>query len=382
MALQTIPGRGPYLPAQPRIAANPSFAATAVIDATAEKVALIGQVFNKDHATKTLDKIHFRTGALSINAASVLRVSVQDVSAAAGPPPQPDGTQDQYRDIAGSALTANTWTTTGLVTSDGTDGGVKRSVAFGAYLAIVFEYQTFTAADSVIISCIADVSGSQAGRSIALLFTASWATLNLVPNVILEFSDGTFGTLDGAQPLSAVSSVVYNSGTAVADEYALQLSLPFPCKADGGWIAMTDAASADFDIILYDGTSAMANGTVSFDDRTWPAANAARYTWFTFADQISLTANTTYRLALKPTTANNVTLFYFDVAAAGHFQALEGGTAFCLDSRLDSGAWIGAVTTRRPWTGLRLSAFDDATGAIDVSVHNTQISIGRSVVSY
>ena len=143
MTLATVKG-GLWIPKPPAVSTTVSFS-TFLIDAAGERVAFVIRV----PKTGTLDKAEFRVGTVAINAASQVRVSFQDISAANG---DPDGTQDQFRDIAGSAFASNTWMVPGLMTSDGTDTGVKRSVTQGDLLSVVIEYQTFTAADSVNVN--------------------------------------------------------------------------------------------------------------------------------------------------------------------------------------------------------------------------------------
>ena len=69
--------------------------------------------------------------------------------------PVPDGTADQFRDVDNTVITgADSWITSPLITDDGTDGGVKRTVAVGDRIHFVFRYQTFTAGDSLQFSGI------------------------------------------------------------------------------------------------------------------------------------------------------------------------------------------------------------------------------------
>ena len=78
-----------------------------------------------------------------------------------------------------------------------------------------------------------------------------------------------------------------------------------------------------------------------------------------FSAAYTLTKNTTYRCALKPTSANSVTLYYFDVAAAGHFQAHVGGTAWVYTDRVDAGSWAAVTATRRPFIFPYIAGIDD-----------------------
>jgi len=135
-------GVGAYVP-WPINSMTPGFSSTLVIDATGEQAAQLGQVwFPARTGSKTINKVHFRFGAVTKAGGSGLQVSLQDVSLTAGPPAQPDGVVDQYRAIANGEATfaANTWYTSGLLTSDGTDTGTKRTVNFGDLVACVLEY--------------------------------------------------------------------------------------------------------------------------------------------------------------------------------------------------------------------------------------------------
>lgn len=364
MALQTIPGEGVMLPSPTLFAGGGSvaFESGLLIDATGEKIALCGRVFNKDRSTKTINKVHFRFGAVTKAGGSNLIVSLQDQALAI--PAQPDETQDQYRAIANADITANTWFTSGLITSDGTDTGSKRSVAFNERLCVVVEFDGSgrQGSDSFVVNGVTASATSNIVSS-SLKTSGAWATAMGVPNILFEFSDGTFGTFHNTRPMSAINSHAYKQDTAGADEYALEFQVPWPCTVDGGWAFLSAAAAtSDYDIILYDGTNPMASGSVSIDGGEHSSTNN-RYTVFGFPAGVTLAANTTYRLAFKPTqTTSSITVISYDVAAADHFQAHPGGTAFTFTTRLNEGSWASPTTTRRLMAGIRISAFDDGAG--------------------
>lgn len=327
---------------------------SSLIDATGEKVALIGHVFNSARASKSINKVGFLFGAVTKAGGSGLTLSLQNVDLANGPPYQPDGTQDQTVAITAASVTANTWYQTGALSA-------ARSVSFGEPLAVVIEFDGGgrLGADAYNINNIATASAGQAGMASGVsLFTSSWALQASLPNIILEFNDGTFGTLEYAWPSAAESSVAYNTGTN-PDERALEFSVPFACKTDGGWCLLTRAANSDFDMVLYDGTTAIA--TKSFDGNA-TATNSNRPLYWLWDSEITLTAGTTYRLALKPTTANNVTIFFRDLNDANHRQALPGGAAWGYTTRNDAGSWAATTTTRVPYIGIRISASDAGGG--------------------
>lgn len=358
MALQTIPGDGLWLPGP--YVAGASFGSL-VIDATGEKNAFCGRVWNKDGTTKSITKVGFRFGSVTKAGGSALTVSLQDVSLTAGPVMQPDETQDQTVAIANAdaGFTSNAWYQTNALSAN-------RSVTFGELLAVVIEYDGGgrLGADTVAITGITNVAGTERLHQcvFATKTGGTWASAHQ-PNVILEFTDGTFGTLRGALPASAYATLTYKQDTATEDEYALSFRVPFACKVDGAFALMSAAAAtSNFDVVLYDGTTAMTGGTVSVDANSMQSGAGVLEVPFT--EPITLAINTTYRLAIKPTqTTSNVSIYYRDVANANHLQAFPGGVNWVLDSRVDLGAWIGAVSTRQPMMGIHISALDDGAGA-------------------
>lgn len=357
MAQATIAGVGMTCPEFPYITASAFTFTSALMDAATEKVAFIGTVFTKDHAAKNISKVGFRPGTVTINASSTIKTSIQSVSTSAGPPAQPTGTilgatSNGFVTEAAATFSSNTWHQTGAL-------GEVVAVNPGDLIAVVIEYDTFTAADAFNVTNVTAPQNSHLSQTV--LFTASWAVQTVLANVVLEFDDGTFGTLDGAFPCSAINGISYASNTGGADEYALEFSFPFPVKVDGGMAMLSNSATgANFDFVLYDGTTALE--TISVDGNQTASTGGVRGTYFSFTQQRSLDANTTYRLAVKPTTTSTISLSSFDVSAAGHFQAHPMGAGWVLGSRLDAGAWAAANTTRRPMIFVRVSACDDGTG--------------------
>lgn len=360
MALQTIPGGGLIIPGCPGWASGvPAFASTR-IDATGEKVSYIGRFFHKDRGTKTVNKVGFRFGTVSKASGSALTLSLQNVNLASGPPGNPDETQDQTVAIANAdaAFASNTWCEKTL--------GSTRSVAEGELLGMVLEFDGSgrLGADTVDISFL-DVQNAAQGGSVISKTGGTWANVPGLPNLVLGCDDGTYGTLipitglpEGWGPVSALNTLTYHSGSA-ADEIAMPFSFPFPVRCNGAWALVRLIADADLDVVLYNGTTAIASASVDGD--TVLLTTGSRPTLVRWAP-VDLAAGTTYYLAIKPTTANNVSVETFDVNTAAHFQAHAGGQGWSYVDRVDLGAWNSPVGYRRPCCGLVLSAFDDGAG--------------------
>lgn len=326
----------------------PAASASLVIDASTEKVGMIGRVFNKDGTAKTLTKVGFRIGAVTKGGSTDLKVSLQDVSTTTA---DADGVVDQSVLVGNGNIVANSWIVVTL--------GASRSVNYGDLLAVVVEYSTFNASDSVIVNSLASVTAStnKGGTYLRLNTGGTWASVNGYANVILGFSDNTWGTLKGSSCYSAINTHTYNSGST-PDEIMLAFQLPYPVTAGGMW-AHVDG-DGNFDYVLLDAAgAAISNGSGSVDADNREATNGRLYE-MPFAAHISLSANTQYYLSIKPTSVTNISVYSADVNEVGYWASQGGGANFYYAQRTDAGA-ISPTTTRRPFIGLDdVMGFDDA----------------------
>jgi len=333
------------------------YSATTAIAASTTRLHVLGRMWNGDRAAKNISKIYWRFGAVTINAASVLRVSIQAVSLTAGPPGRGDGTVIRSGTVAGSdaKFATNTW-------YPGVSLGSVYAANYGDLFAVVFELTTFNASDSVIVSGVPSASLVTYPSGSANFFVSEVGgvfTLGAtVPVILFEFDDGTFGTFGGTLPFSNVAATAFNSGTT-PDEYCLEFSMPLPCTICGALVYLAVAAGADFSVILYSGTTALQ--TVSVDASTISVATNGRWYYVEFPET-DLSASTTYRIAVRPDTANNVTLTYLDVEVATHFQAHPVEQNFCVNTRTNAGAWGSPTTTRRYHILPKFSRFDNGAG--------------------
>lgn len=334
--------------------ANSTFQSNAVISATGEKIAFSGQIYTPDRGSKSISRVQWRWGPITKAGGSALTVSLQDALLNTGSFPRPDETQDQTVAVANAdaGFISNAWYRSGVLSAN-------RSVNYGDWLSVVWEYDGGgrLGSDSVVVSTAVpfNVMGTMGVPCFARKSAGAWSTTNdRLPNVLLEFSDGTFGRLVGGTAQSGVGSHSYAVNTVGADEYGIVIPITFNCRVDGVWVSYSPAgSSSDANIVLYSGTTAI--GTISLDANHHPTS--AMVSFYPFSSEISLTAGTTYYLALQPTTANTLSLSYLEVADNAHFQAWTGGSNVYQASRVDAGAW-STLNTRRPLIGLSLSAID------------------------
>ena len=318
------------------------------INANGERAALIMRVPKTGTVDKFAARIHTVTDAPDNGA----RFSFQDVDLSNG---LPDGSVDQFATVASGSVTAG-WLDPGTF-----DSG--RSVTRGDYLALVIDIPTFTAGDNFAVGGSATVSNSM---QFPYGVSNSAKDATNFPAFALHYNDSTWTWIPHVYPHSSVSSVTYNSGTGTADEWGTAWSVPFPCKAWGVEVNLAVASGADFEAILYDSDGSTALATTAHDGSLATTAGTARLA-LPFPSEVSLTANTNYRVAIRPTTGNNVTLSYM-VLPDGDIMRYcwEGGDNLYMTSRLNqTGAWTdyNSGTFRRVPISLLVSAFDNGSGS-------------------
>lgn len=366
-ALTNFLGDGAWLVDRPYVGTTaPAFATSAIMDASAEKISFLGCIWHPTTKTGTINirKVHFRCGALTFNILSTIRVSLQNVSLTAGSPYQPDGTQDQTYDFAlGVGLTANAWNSTGNLSADrAVDlSGMSVGSTNSRFVAVVFEYATFTAADSFIASTMSmgnPMDVLMGGHT--LINTASWALLNAsVPVVAFECDDGSFAFMEGAYPIATLSSASVSSTGAIRAA-GLKFKFPIELTTDAFSFGVAIPNGCDGDLVLYDTDGTTALVTINVDNDAVSAQSSMRLAVARYLPKTH-TANSYYRLVFVGGTVTVATVNYLEVNAAGLMDGLVGGQNWHWTQRDSGGTWAD-TTTRRPFAGLKLSAVHDGAG--------------------
>jgi hypothetical protein len=245
-----------------------------------QKVAFIIEV----PKTGTLDKFGFLTESIGGTIADV-RFSFQNIDANG----LPDNTDDQYRVLAGGSV-ATGWNESGLITSDGTDGGTKRSVTIGDKLALVLQWDS--AQTGVIFLYGYDNWGTGANTTVfpyAVNDTGGgWAkqALTIYPSFGLKYDDGSYEQIPFCYPLAAANTRNFNS-SSTPDERGMIVNFATDATVYGGWVALD--LNDDVDVVLYDSDGTTALETVSLDKDFQVAASP---TWrsFLFSAPVDLAA--------------------------------------------------------------------------------------------
>lgn len=276
-------------------------------------------------------------------AGQTLIAGLQDVGLADG---LPDGTFDQ----SGFAAVADT--------DDNVEKaftfGSARTVTMGNLLSLVVGYAA-TAGSLIILSTFTNENSS------VYVTYASAGTHakqgGRAPVFFLNYDDGTTPNVTGVVP--TVSTFVDYSSASNPDEWGAKFRYPFSVTIRGAYYE--GRAGGDCDFVLYDSDGTTVLASASRDKDVNQITTTPPYSGI-FATSVTLSANTYYRLSIKPTTATGVRLIYFDCAAASDLDAFLGiGQDFHLTKRTDAGAWTD-VTTQRPSIGLLIDGIDTSGG--------------------
>lgn len=301
-----------------------------------------------------LEHFEFLLASVSTFPATGIRLSWQDVDASGFP----DGVVDQFAVIS-VPLASNAWAVPpNALTDDGTSGGTKRTVTRGDLLAAVIDIApTFSTGN---FQNNGHTSSELTGALLfpySAVFSTAWAKLaSFYPILAVKYDDGSYESIGPmVWPYTANGTTnTFNSGST-PDEYALRFQVPFSAELGGGWINIL--GGGDFDIVLYDNASNVL-ASLSIDKDQLQDSATGRRMYFTFATPVTLSANTVYRLAIKPTTGSNVSIYHLVANSNAVLGAMPAGKEFYKSTRTDGGAWSDQ-DTHWPLIGLNFNAIQD-----------------------
>jgi len=295
------------------------------LNATGETCHMIGYVMleNPLGVSKTISSagggsIVWRASTVTFaNGSSVFDVGLQDVSTAASPS-QGDGTFDVKASFTGGGGGITTVATNTSVMTTGT-----KTVAHGDLISITFALTTAAGADSIIVNCNPASASTFSGPSpliptVISNTSGSYArTSSVLPNAYIVFDDGTIGWIFGTGfTTSSNNTQTYNSGTGTADEYGNLINSPVTFYAAGiTMLSQFAGNSSDCELILYStplGTP-VAERTITMDATQISVTATTTKLYALFPVPFLMKANTDYAIAVRPTTTNNVTIFYSDI---------------------------------------------------------------------
>jgi hypothetical protein len=316
------------------------------IDAASEKIAFILTC----PRSGTLDMFEVNTGAVSLILGSVARYSFQGVNANG----LPDGVVDQYRERPDPPFVDDfEWVAPGLMTDDGTDTGVKRTVVRGEQIACVVDFSSFVAGDYYELQHLVTTGGGYNATNAEWHYTGSWAEqTSALPIVVLKYDDGDYPFLHGCFPIHFTS---YQDISSAEPANGMAFSLPAPMLVAGATIrtkATSGSVPTPVEVVLYD-----KDGQTELEVIQIPTALTERYYTVVFSQDRLLAANEVYRLVLRSTSASvYVRVYYYILNSAAILSATEAGENFYYTAG-EPGSWVDQAENR-PWMSLLVSGID------------------------
>jgi len=356
MALQSFGGFVPWPQTGTDIGTTPNYTTTQyTIDAAGEKAAAIFRV----PKTGTISAVTFRTATVTTGDTVDVRLETVDLSTGF-PSGSLFGTNTNASQVIGSGddntmftttLTAGASVTVGdliaCVIVNGGGGGSMQIVGFTANSAIDFPF--------------------------GALYTGSWAGVIATPIMAgMQYNDSSYSYIPNIPVAETITQTAYSSSTN-PNHRALQFQVTVPCRVSGFWAAFD--CDNDTDVLLvddnWDGTNGDALARTSIDKDVRRSTVIGSHI-MPFPNTVTLTANTIYRLVLKPTTTSNIIMGAFTVASAAQLDQ-AGANQNCYLSTAnnpnDSTDWTPTTTTR-PLMGILIDQFDDGTSVGGTGVYN------------
>lgn len=315
----------------------------------------------------TLDGVEFKPGSdLAINAASEIRVSFQDIGAN-----DPDGTQDEYRDLLGNSLSTSLWKDTGIMSSDGTDNGTKRAVLAGDTVAIVFEYETFTASDVFSVRSLKPtISNNDTGVVLHGMpywqeyNGSNWLGSDFITSLALRYVGGTYAFLGPtAYPADSIDALLLQDTGQANDEMGLSFSINVDARIRGIYAIMgVDRSIQTWEFRVYNSADTLIGVSSVHNANLHSASQVLSNVYLPLLADADLVAGERYRATIRALSSESwVKLHRALLDKPEHLDAFIGGRSFYSTRRSNGGVWTDE-TSIFPFIGLHFSHFADVSG--------------------
>lgn len=290
------------------------------------------------------------------NGTTNVRIGVQDVSA---------GVEDASFDVQADLVGGTDTITANAIVCTAMESGTK-TIAHGDTIAISHEMTARGGADSLVIR--------HAGASGVIDLPNSYLTVDTTGSPVITagtlsgaliFDDGTVGWILGSVP-AVIGVPAANTGTT-PDEYATIFRVPFPVSVCGISADLDDIATTDtYEALLYStplGTP-VAERTITVDPTLNQSATFdGTFRWL-FTSAFTPTINTDYAVAIRPTSANSITIHTLQLGSGN--AALRAttplGTNWQQGTRVDNAGAFTANTETLPTIGPIFCGFSDGAG--------------------
>jgi hypothetical protein len=318
---------------------------SSAVNATGTK---FGYVFEAP-ATGTITGLSFRTGTVTTGTTTGVDVRLETVGTDGFPTGTLVGTNTNLSGVAVS--TSNTWYNVTFTSGASVTRGVRYALVIVSDTASVFA-----------------VAGYSTGNGVPLYGLPWYGTYNgsawtYASNIsvmagVLNYG-GTYPYSPAFVPGVTQLSTTFNSGST-PDVRGLKFTLPYPAKVSGfqGYWDHDGPAT----VKLYDSDGVTVLASVDIDDADYPPTTAARQVRYTFSSDVTLAANTAYRIALEPDSGTSIGMGELALGNSAWYTATAYETFGAYTTAKDpsgTGSWTDSTSTVMPQLGLVITALDN-----------------------
>jgi hypothetical protein len=290
----------------------------------------------------------------AVDPAARIRVSLQDISGSNG---DPDGVQDQFRDVYLNSLYLSSWNRINSLTSTGTASGTKRSVTKGDILAVVWEFQT--SGGQINIGYLQGTTSAFGYFPYRDEYDGSlWSKKPSSCEIALLYSDGSYAVPYGSLAQKANTNVIFNS-TSFPNERGLVFKLGKSVRLNGFWVTVATLSGNAFNVLLYDKNNNVLK-TATIDSDFGGDIFKTHHNHLFSSSQV-LNANEIYRLVIKPNSPTNLTFFESEFDSSDIRKESMPGIIDWHSTSRSGGAWTDQ-TTKKPWIGLLIDGLEGVSG--------------------
>ena len=152
------------------------------------------------------------------------------------------------------------------------------------------------------------------------------------------------------------------SNSVAGAKRGLRFTIPMNARIVGIRLS-TQNSAGDYNVCIYDDAgSELSNSCTAYTGAVAPAA-ATGVNWTFLDNTVTVTAGTTYRAAIEPTSATNVRLDAFVLPSASYRGATPIGTTGHYTTFTTAGGWVDSATDTVPLMDILLDQVDNGTGA-------------------
>jgi hypothetical protein len=175
---------------------------------------------------------------------------------------------------------------------------------------------------------------------ICIIAIGSWTAYQEIPCLNARYDDGTT-VLPNSAPMESFTEVSFNSGSD-PDERGVVWVQPFDGElSDFHTRIKFNDVDRDCDIVLYDVSSNVLDSVSLEPDKVSSAITSRDFLELPFS-RTRLYEGRTYRMSIKPTTANSITVLDMEFGDA-NLRATNFGFGY-FTSRTDAGSWTDDTT--------------------------------------